>query len=203
MKLDNFKGIWIPSQLLELDISWTKRIIISEISQLEMLGKGCIASNSHFAEKLKLSNQAISKALNELAKDEIITIYNAQTKRNFGRKITINFSKSAINFGKSGVHQSGESKENIQKSIGDVRIKPKDFQYPKEFMEIWKILRTGDKWRAFRAYRKRQEQGYTQYDILRVVQAEAKKTFAKRHLSTTLNGEIDEVQENNEEEVWL
>ena len=85
------KGFWIPEELMELDISWTKRILLAEISQLEMLDKGCVASNSHFAEKLKLSNQAVSKALNELAKESLISIDNAQTKRNFGRKITINF----------------------------------------------------------------------------------------------------------------
>jgi len=110
----SFKGIWIPIDLIELDISWTKRILIAEISQLEMLDKGCVASNSHFAHKLKLSKQAVSKALNELAKDGLIVINNAQTKRNFGRKITINFGVSAINFGVSGVHGSGESKENKQ-----------------------------------------------------------------------------------------
>ena len=123
-----FKGIWIPTELIEIDISWTKRILIAEITQLEMLDKGCIASNSHFADKLKISKQAVSKALNELSKDGMITIDNAQTKRNFGRTITINFSKSgvhesksAINFSKSGVHESGESKENKQsnKSISN------------------------------------------------------------------------------------
>lgn len=105
------KGIWIPQELIEIDISWTKRILIAEINQLEMLDKGCVASNGHFANKLKITNQAVSKALNELEKDGYINIYNAQTKRNFGRKITINFSKSAINFSKSAIHQSGESKE--------------------------------------------------------------------------------------------
>ena len=115
----SFKGIWIPEELLELNLSWTKRILIAEISQLEMLEKGCIASNNHFADKLKLSKQAVSKALNELAKEEYILIDNAQTKRNIGRIITINFGKSGINFGKSGVHGSGESKENktINKTI--------------------------------------------------------------------------------------
>ena len=110
----SIKGVWIPEELLELDISWTKRILIAEISQLEMLDMGCIASNSHFANKLKLSTQAISKALNELSKDGYITINNAQTKRNFGRTITINFGKSPINFGKSPIHQSGESKGKEQ-----------------------------------------------------------------------------------------
>ena len=122
------KGFWIPVELMEIDISWTKRILLAEISQLEMLDKGCIASNSHFANKLKLSNQAVSKALNELDKDGLIIINNAQTKRNFGRTITINFgkssnkhtinfSKSCINFSKSDVHESGETKENIQVNI--------------------------------------------------------------------------------------
>jgi biotin operon repressor len=106
------KGVWIPVELIEMDISWTKRILLAEISQLEMLDKGCVASNAHFSEKLKLSKQAISKALNELNKDGYIQIDNAQAKRNFGRKITINFGKSGINFGKSGIHQSGESKES-------------------------------------------------------------------------------------------
>ena len=109
---DGFKGFWIPLELMELKISWTKRILLAEISQLEMLDKGCVASNTHFSEKLKISKQAVSKALNEMDKDNLITIDNAQTKRNFGRTITINFSKSPINFSKSGVHQSVESKEN-------------------------------------------------------------------------------------------
>ena len=111
------KGFWIPIELVEMDISWTKRILIAEISQLEMLDKGCIASNNHFANKLKLSTQAISKALNELQLDGFINIDNSQSKRNFGRTITINFSKSPINFSKSPIHQSGESKENKQKNI--------------------------------------------------------------------------------------
>ena len=117
INMENFKGIWIPTQLLNLDISWTKRILIAEINQLSMEDKGCVASNNHFSKKLKLTKQAISKALNEMKKDGIITIDNAQTKRNFGRKITINFGKSAINFGKSAINFSVQSKENKQENI--------------------------------------------------------------------------------------
>lgn len=126
------KGIWIPVELINIDISWTKRILLAEITQLEMLDKGCIASNSHFAQKLKLSNQAVSKALNELNKDGYIEIDNAQTKRNFGRVITINFGKSGINFGKSGIHQSGESKESnsFNNSISKEVAKRKRFTPP-------------------------------------------------------------------------
>lgn len=104
------KGIWISQSLIDEDISWMKKALLSEISQLEELEHGCIASNAHFSNKLRISKQGISKALNELHKDGYIHIDNSQSKRNFGRKLTINFSKSAINFSKSGVHQSGESK---------------------------------------------------------------------------------------------
>lgn len=105
------KGIWISTDLIDEKISWIKKALLSEISQLEILDKGCIASNAHFSNKFNITNQGVSKALNELSKDEYIIIDNAQTKRNFGRKITINFGKSAINFSKSAIHESGESKE--------------------------------------------------------------------------------------------
>ncbi len=113
------KGIWIPQELIDSDISWIKKALLCEISQLEILEKGCIASNNHFSNKFNITNQGVSKALNELSKDGYIIIDNAQTKRNFGRKITINFSKSPINFSKSGIHESGESKEKktINKTI--------------------------------------------------------------------------------------
>ncbi len=104
-----FKGLWIPYDLILLDITWTKKILLSEISQLEMLDAGCVASNAHFSEKLNMSKQGVSKALNELHKEEYIIIDNAQTKRNFGRKITINHRKSAINCGKSAINHSGET----------------------------------------------------------------------------------------------
>jgi len=123
--MESFKGFWIPEQLMNLDISWTKRILLAEINQLSMLDKGCVASNNHFATKLRITKQAVSKALNELSKDGLLSIDNAQTKRNFGRTITINFSESAINFSKSGVHQSGEPKESntINKTISSKKPK--------------------------------------------------------------------------------
>ena len=113
------KGIWISTDLIDENISWIKKALLSEISQLEILDKGCIASNTHFSAKFNITSQGVSKALNELSKDGYIEIDNAQTKRNFGRKITINFGKSAINFGKSPIHESGESKEKkpIKKPI--------------------------------------------------------------------------------------
>ncbi len=105
------KGIWIDQELIDLDITWLKKALLSEVSQLEILDKGCIASNKHFSEKFNITTQGVSKALNELFKDGYIVIDNAQTKRNFGRTITINHRKSAINHRKSAINHSLESKE--------------------------------------------------------------------------------------------
>jgi hypothetical protein len=133
------KGFWIPVELMELNISWTKRILLAEISQLEMLDKGCVASNAHFSHKLKLTTQAVSKALNELAKDGFIEIDNAQTKRNFGRKITINFSKSPINFSKSPINFSVESKEKNKLNNSFNNIKS-DFTFSLKKLTEYKNL---------------------------------------------------------------
>lgn len=82
-----------------------QKFILAEIQQLSSLEKGCIASNRHFSELIGITTMGVSKAINDLADKGYITIDNAQTKRNFGRVITINSGKSDIN---SGL----ESKEN-------------------------------------------------------------------------------------------
>lgn len=112
------KGIWIDQKLLDAKITWTQRALLSEISQLEILDKGCIAENGHFAKKFGITESGISKALNQLAEKNYIIIDNAQTKRNFGRTITIDYRKSPIDYrksgrdcGKSGRDSSQESKE--------------------------------------------------------------------------------------------
>jgi Mn-dependent DtxR family transcriptional regulator len=93
-----------------------QKFILAEIQQLSQLDKGCIASNQHFAELIGITKQGVSKAINELAENEYITIDNAQTKRNFGRVITINYRKSAINYRKSAINSGLQSKENKTKN---------------------------------------------------------------------------------------
>ncbi len=86
-------------------LSPNQKFILAEIEQLNSLDKGCIGSNKHFAELIGITPQGVSKAIHDLENKGYIKIDNAQTKRNFGRIITINSGKSAIN---SGL----ESKEN-------------------------------------------------------------------------------------------
>ena len=96
-----------------------QKFILAEIHQLSQLDKGCIASNKHFSDLIGITTMGVSKALHDLEQKEYIFIDNSQTKRNFGRVITINSGKSDINSGKSDINSgksdinSGlESKEN-------------------------------------------------------------------------------------------
>jgi len=87
-------------------LSPNQKFILAEIHQLNSLEKGCFASNKHFAELIGITTQGVSKSINQLSEMGYIAIDNAQTKRNFGRVIT-------INSGKSGINSGLESKENI------------------------------------------------------------------------------------------
>lgn len=186
------KGFWIPVELMELDISWTKRILLAEISQLEMLDKGCVASNSHFSQKLKISNQAVSKALNELAKDGLINIDNAQTKRNFGRKITINFSKSPI-------HKSRESKENKTNTPENQDLSD-DYFIEDSFKKLWqdysltflkrKGNNTGSKVNALKWYKKLIKFGASVEDIYKYCEHHAEIKFGHKYLENLLRVDL-------------
>ena len=109
-------------------LSQSKKFILAEIQQLVSLEKGCIATNSHFAKLIGITSQGVSKALNELAKDGYININNAQTKRNFGREIS-------INSGKSGINSGLESKENITYIPANVNLQE---NYISDFSLLWK-----------------------------------------------------------------
>lgn len=94
------------------NLSPNQKFILAEIEQLSHLEKGCVASNRHFSELIGITTMGVSKAINNLATKGYIIIDNAQTKRNFGRVITINSGKSPINCGKSDINSGLESKEN-------------------------------------------------------------------------------------------
>jgi len=98
------KGVWIPKELINIKISWLKRVLMSEISQLEVLKHGCIAENEHFSNKFNVTRQAVSNALNQLEKSNFIIINNAQSKRNRGRKMTVNQKEIDIHNRVSGIH---------------------------------------------------------------------------------------------------
>jgi len=117
--------ITVPIRILrDKNLTQSQKYILAEIEQLEMLDKGCIASNLHFSELIAISTQGVSKAIHQLEEKGYIIIDNAQTKRNNGRRLYttgknnideesaktsksgINHSKSGINHSKSGINHS-------------------------------------------------------------------------------------------------
>ena len=90
-----------------------QKFILAEIEQLTQLDRGCFASNKHFSELIGISIAGVSNAIQDLEKKRYIIIDNSDTKRNFGRKITIH---SGV---ESSIHSGVESKENKTSSLSN------------------------------------------------------------------------------------
>lgn len=102
--------ITVPIEIMhDKKLSPNQKFILSEIMQLSELDKGCFASNKHFSELIGITTMGVSKALHDLEEKGYIKIDNSQTKRNFGRTITINSGKSPIN---SGLESKGNKTNN-------------------------------------------------------------------------------------------
>ena len=203
------KFITLPTDFI-CDTSTTLRekIIIAEIHNLSSLEKGCVASNKHFEILLNIPTKSVSNAISNLVKKSILEIKISD--RNHTRIIKIidksildllSTKSGGVSTKSGGVStKSGESKENntinntVNKKINKKLpiTKPSKFEYPREFEAVWKVHSVGDKWRAYRAFAGR-EKDYSLEELKRVAGLESKKDFAKRHLSTVLNGDIDEM----------
>ena len=82
------KGIWIPIEVLHnKDLTMQEKLILMEITQLEMLDKGCIASNRHFAELLDISTKSASNTVSGLVKKGYIKTVIKDGSRNHQREI--------------------------------------------------------------------------------------------------------------------
>lgn len=68
----------------------SEKFIYLEIQNLSMLEHGCIASNEHFAEKMGIKKEAVSRLISSLEKKGFITSIIKNGSRNFNRTITIN-----------------------------------------------------------------------------------------------------------------
>lgn len=85
------KGFWLSVELLhDKNTTMQEKLILTEISQLSMLDKGCIASNNHFAELLQVKKESISRSISSLENKGYITTKIKDGSRNHERVITIN-----------------------------------------------------------------------------------------------------------------
>lgn len=94
-------------------LSPNQKFILAEISQLTSLEKGCIASNRHFSELIGITMSGVSRALSDLVEKKYICIDNSNTKRNYGRVITIDSAQGGIDSGNADLDSAQETKENI------------------------------------------------------------------------------------------
>ncbi len=85
------KGFWLEIELLhDKNTTMQEKLLLIEISNLSMLDKGCIASNTHFAELFQVKKESISRSLSSLEKKGYISTEIKKGSRNHNRTITIN-----------------------------------------------------------------------------------------------------------------
>jgi len=78
------------SFIRDKDTTMHEKLLFSEISQLSMLDKGCVASNHHFSSLLGVKKQAVSRLIKSLESKGYITSLIKPGSRNYDREITIN-----------------------------------------------------------------------------------------------------------------
>ena len=85
------RGIFIQwSVFRNKETTLSEKVLFLEINNLSMLDKGCIASNSHFADTLGVKKEAISRLISSLEKKGYINTKIVDGTRNHSRIITIN-----------------------------------------------------------------------------------------------------------------
>ncbi|MGN1044015.1 MAG: helix-turn-helix domain-containing protein [Acutalibacteraceae bacterium] len=72
METQEFKGIWIPKEICNLEnLTWTEKIILSEILAFSKQNE-CYANNEHFSKLLKIRKDSVSRAICKLVKQEYL-----------------------------------------------------------------------------------------------------------------------------------
>lgn len=75
MSKSEFKGIWIPKEVLEMkDLSLIEKNFLSVIASLTCAEKGCVASNAYFAGLFQISKKRASEIINSLSRKKLIGI---------------------------------------------------------------------------------------------------------------------------------
>lgn len=76
-KKNQKKGIWIPEEIMvDKNLDWTNKALLSEIYSLCDLPDGCIASDNHFGKLLGIGRTSVNKRVNKLEALGYITTQN-------------------------------------------------------------------------------------------------------------------------------
>lgn len=88
----DFKGVWIPKEIwLDINLTWSEKLLLVELDSLSTLEKGCFATNEYLGSFFNLSKDRISKLITSLKKKGYIEtklIYKKGSKEVDKRVIT-------------------------------------------------------------------------------------------------------------------
>lgn len=90
MQGNEFKGIWLPENLLlDENLTLQEKVILADIVSLNKKGV-CFASNEHFARHIHLSTSRVSSVISSLKKKGYVTIeFNYSGKQITSRTIRV------------------------------------------------------------------------------------------------------------------
>ena len=136
---ENFKGIWIPNFILNLEsLGWTEKLILSEIIILSKNGE-CRANNNHFSKILGISKDRVSKVINKLTKLHYINskiIYKTGTKIVDKRTLSLNTQRYPQGIGKDVipplVQNAEEREQEVEKTNNSRSFRKIEKEKPKD-----------------------------------------------------------------------
>jgi len=174
------------------------KLLYGEITALCNEKGYCWASNAYFANLYGIKEvTTVSKWISSLQKAGYLNVTLDDTTHQ-SRKIFLSdplFKITTPLVKKDTTPLVKKDKHNNTSLITKYKLpstKPKGFSYDVEFETLWSLHNIGDKWAGFKAWSQRSKE-YTQDELSKALMVEAKKQFGKRHFSTVLNGDIDEM----------
>ena len=99
--------------------------------------------------------------------------------------------------------EEGKEKEEVKEQFKKLPLKkPVGFEYTEAFNKLWSSYKhkaKGDKWNAYKSAKQRLDDGYPLNYLYKVIQTEDNKQIGKRHFSTIMNSDIDELEDITED----
>ncbi|EAY28358.1 hypothetical protein [Microscilla marina] len=123
-RLPAFEGFFYPASIwLDKHLNPVAKNLLVEISLLEQLPLGCIASNEHFTTTLNIGKRSVERYIAELIKDEYLLL---QSFDGHHRKLRVNFDRLEP-------RQIGDPRQagEVHRQNGEVQRQSGDLTSPK------------------------------------------------------------------------
>ena len=89
------RGLFIPKEVLSLEVSWSERLVLSEVMNLVKVSGKVWAGDQHLAERCRLSKRAVGNALQQLERSGFIRRITRQSEKQ-KRKLILLFSPATF-----------------------------------------------------------------------------------------------------------